>query len=246
MHRIDHVCIGARNQYEAADRLRDEHGLLAYDGGWNPSVGMAQRIVPLGRHTYLEVNSIIDRDRAAHHFWGTWYLAVLDDAAGADRFMGWVIAVDSMDELHAIADRIGLEIGAEGKWENGREMTWKRRLPSGHSHRNENVPDDRHHVWPRGLPMFMHWPGESDGDHPDSIAEARAVVQPSQPDGIAWVEVGDEALTREWLGPAINDMDVRFVDGPAGLYAVGIRSGDSEIVVRRPPVPLSLSSNFKP
>jgi hypothetical protein len=246
MHRIDHVCIGARNPYEAADRLRAETGLVAYDGGWNPSMGMAQRIVPLGRRTYLEINSIIDRDLGANHFYGGWYLATLDDAGGADRFMGWVIAVDTMDELHAIADRIGLEIGAEGKWENGREMTWKRRLPSGHSHRNENVPDDRHHAWPRGLPMFMHWPGEAQGDHPDSIAEARAVVQPSHPDGIAWVEVGGEGAVREWLGPALADMDVRFVDEPAGLYAVGIRTADTELVIRRPPVPLSMARYYTP
>ncbi len=245
MHRIDHVCIGARNPYEAADRLTAETGLRAYDGGWNPSSGMAQRIVPLGRSSYLEINSIIDHDLAADHFYARWYEAAMADSAGADRFMGWVIAVDTMAELHGIAERIGMDIGAEGKWVDGKEMTWKRRLPSGRSHRNENVPDDRHHRWPFGLPMFMHWPNE-ESDHPDTIDEAHAVEHETVPEGIAWVEVGDEALTTKWLGPALADMDVRFVDAPAGLYGFGVRAGEDEIVIRRPPVPLGLSSHYTP
>ncbi len=245
MHRIDHVCIGAKNPYEAADRLTVETGLRAYDGGWNPSMGLAQRIVPLGARCYLEINSVIDPLLAAPHFYGCWYQAAMADSGGADRFMGWVIAVDTMDELHAIAERTGFGIGAEGKWVDGKEMTWKRRLPSGRSHRNENVPDDRHHRWPLGLPMFMHWPDEV-ADHPDTIAEARAVEHDQAPGGIAWVEVGDETLTRQWLGPALPDMDVRFIDAPAGLYAFGVRTADGEIVIRRPPVPLSLGSYYTP
>ncbi|HYI23536.1 MAG TPA: VOC family protein, partial [Candidatus Limnocylindrales bacterium] len=194
MHRIDHVCIGARNLYEGAARLRDETGLDSYDGGWNPSSGIAQRIVPLGRHCYIEINSVIDHDTATRHFYGAWYEAVFADAVREDRFLGWVIAVDNMDELHAIADRIGEPIAAEGKWENGLELAWKRRLPDGRSHRNENVPDDRHHRWPLGLPMFMHWPDEAN-DHPDTIGDVGPVRHRVRPDGISWVEVGDEATT---------------------------------------------------
>jgi hypothetical protein len=246
LHRIDHVCIGARNIYDGFERLRDETGFDAYDGGWNPGMGVGQRIVPLGAKTYIEVNSVVDRDMALGHFHGRWYEAVLSDAGREDRFMGWVIAVDSKAELDAISDRLGLEIAHEGKRVDGKETAWKRRRPNGQSHRNENVPDDRHHGWPRGLPMFMNWPGESEGDHPDLIPEALAVEHRAQPRGIAWVEVGDEALTRDWLGPAVEDIDVRFVDGPAGLYGMGVRTDDGEVVIRRKPVPLSMGAHWNP
>jgi hypothetical protein len=93
--------------------------------------------------------------------------------------------------------------------------------------------------------MFMHWPDET-ADHPDTIAEAGTVTHGAQPDGIAWLEVGGEAAVREWLGPALADMDVRFVDRPAGLYAVGIRTEGSEIVIRRLPVPLSMARHYNP
>ena len=160
--------------------------------------------------------------------------------------MGWVIATESMDELQAIADRIGLEVASEGKREGDKELAWKRRRPNGMSHRNENVPDDRHHAWPRGLPMFMHWPGEADGDHPDLIPEALTVDHRRQPAGIAWVEVGDEATTREWLGPVALDLDVRYLDAPAGLYGIGVRTETTEVAIRRPAVPLALGVHYRP
>ena len=144
------------------------------------------------------------------------------------------------------ADRLELEIAHEGKVVDGKETAWKRRRPNGKSHRNENVPDDRHHGWPRGLPMFMRWPDEDAGDHPDLIPEAFAVEHRVTPRGIAWVEVGDEQLTREWLGPAIDDLDVRFVDSPAGLYGMGVRTDSGEVAVRRKPVPLELGVNYQP
>ena len=247
MPRIDHVCIGARNLYEGFERLRDETGLDCYDGGWNPGMGIAQRIVPLGARTYIEINSPIDHEMALRHFYARWYVAVLSAAGGEDRFMGWVIAVDTKENLREIGDRLGLEIAGEGKWIDGKEYAWKRRRPNGQSHTNENVPDDRHHAWPRGLPMFMLWPDEAAGDHPDTIPEAAAVRHRGvAPKGIAWVEVGDEKLTREWLGPLAGELDVRYVDGPAGLYGMGVATDAGEIVIRRKPVPLELGHHYSP
>jgi hypothetical protein len=247
VHRIDHACIGARNIYDGFERLRDETGFDSYDGGWNPGMGVGQRIVPLGSKTYIEINSVVDRDMALTHFHGRWYEAVLSDAEREDRFMGWVIATDSIDELNAIGERLGLEIAHEGKWVDGKETAWKRRRPNGKSHRNENVPDDRHHGWPRGLPMFMHWPAENQGDHPDLIPEALGVAHRGPtPRGIAWVEVGDEKLTRQWLGPVIDDLDVRFVDGPAGLYALAVSTDAGEVVIRRKPAPLKFAASYNP
>ena len=46
--------------------------------------------------------------------------------------------------------------------------------------------------------------------------------------------------------PGLADMDVRFVDRPAGLYAVGIATTDGEIVIRRDPPPLALARFYTP
>jgi hypothetical protein len=251
MPRIDHVCIATRNIFEGAERLRDETGLDTYDSGWFPGMGIGQRNVPLGNESYIEFMSVIDREQALEHFYAKWYEAVLADANRDDRFMGWVIAVDSMDDLKAIASEMGMPIattggeGIPGQTMTG-EPTWDRRRPSGETNGpNHAVPDDRHHGWPRGLPNFMVWPPES--NHPDSVPEARAVRHRGrQPKGIAWVEVGDEALTREWLGPIGDQLDVRYVDGPAGLYAVGIRTDGEDIVIRREPAPLRLNVHYTP
>jgi hypothetical protein len=250
--RIDHFSLGARNIYEGADRLRTETGLDSYDSGWMPGMGVAHRTVPLGEQTYIEIESVIDYETAIKHFFGKWFEAVLADAKRADRFMGWVIAVDTLDELQAIADRIGYPIAPNGATVPGDgsgeelEATWDRRMLGGHSrHFADNVPNDREHRWPRGLPMFMVW-NDKYTDHPDTIPEASSVKHRVHPRGIAWVEVGDESLTRPWLGPEGEALDIRYVDRPAGLYAVGIRSDEGEIVIRRDPAPVSLAVHYQP
>jgi hypothetical protein len=250
MPRIDHVSIGARNIYEGAARLRDETGLDTYDGGWFPAMGIGQRQVPLGNDSFIEIESVIDHDAASGHFFGRWFEAVLADAGREDRFMGWVIAVESMEELDSIARRLGLPIATTsgdaipGSTVAGEDGWDKRRLHGETSGPNHAVPDDRHHGWPRGLPTFMVWPEES--HHPDALPEARSVDHRVQPQGIAWVEVGDASLTRPWLGALGDQLDVRFVDRPAGLYAVGIRTDRDDIVIRREPAPISLGGHYAP
>jgi hypothetical protein len=52
------------------------------------------------------------------------------------------------------------------------------------------------------------------------------------PAGIAWVEICEnESEVRRWLGEP--DLDVRVVDGPSGLRAVGIRLADDQVVEMR-------------
>jgi hypothetical protein len=245
MPRIDHFSLGCRNIYEGCERLRDATGLDNYDSGWMPGMGVAHRTVPLGQHTYIEVESVIDYDAASRHFFGQWFESVLADAGREDRLMGWVIAVDTPEELQEIADRIDLPVADNGAWDGDLEMTWDRLMPDGRKHKASNVPDDRHHGWPRGLPMFMRWE-DKEHDHPDTIRDATTVKHRVKPDGISWVEVGDEVTTRAWLGPLADQLDVRYVDGPAGLYGVGIASDSGDIVIRAKPVPLHLGTRYNP
>jgi len=227
MHRIDHFCIGVEHLYEGQFRLRDETGLDAYDGGWFKDIGVAQRTVPLGNDCYIEVESVISHAMAASHPFGRWNEAVL--ATGGDHLWGWVIAVDSLSELEEVGRRIKQPV----------QRTWGRIRPDGQRNKGYATPFGKDHAWPRGLPLWQFW--EDMEDHPDRIALAKSVNHRVRPRGIAWVEVGDEKGTRQWLGPEASSMDVRYVDGPPGLYGVGIATDEGEIVIRRPPVPTDLA-----
>ncbi|MCZ7536246.1 MAG: hypothetical protein M5T61_10170 [Acidimicrobiia bacterium] len=157
--------------------------------------------------------------------------------------MGWALAVDSMDELRELSQRIGSPLsdilGRSGDGAARGAAAAERQDPQSQG----VVPGVRDHGWPRGLPQICLWE-DVVADHPDTIAEAATVAHTVQPNGISWGEVGDEAATRAWIGPAITEIDIRFRDAPAGLYAVGIRAESAEIVVRREPAPLELGRLF--
>src|ERR1700693_4337936 len=99
MIHIDHVCLGCQNLYEAAARLRRETGLGNYDGGWG-SIGNALRVVPLTNYQYLEVESIIDQRRAAGSAMADYFA---NRTADGDALIGWVLRVDTLEELTEIA-----------------------------------------------------------------------------------------------------------------------------------------------
>jgi hypothetical protein len=51
--------VGPRNLYEGCHRFREEFGLDNYDGGWFRGTGIANRIVPLDREIYIEIESAV-------------------------------------------------------------------------------------------------------------------------------------------------------------------------------------------
>lgn len=214
MIHIDHVCLGCQNLYEAAARLRRETGLGNYDGGWG-SIGNALRVVPLTNYQYLEVESIIDQRRAAGSAMADYFA---NRTADGDALIGWVLRVDTLEELTEIARRIGKT--------NVGPFT-ARRKPDGTAVQVCATPPSIE-TWPKGLPNFVYWPETT--MHPGN-EPAHHWVQPS---GISWIEVGGN---REeicgWIGPGAADLPLRFVGGEAGVRAAAVRSSVGEIVVRR-------------
>lgn len=216
MLHIDHVCIASQNLYEAAARLRRETGLASYDGGWF-AAGMAVRIVPLGNHQYLEVESVIDARRAAGQPIAEHFLK--NTASGADCMIGWCLRVDTLEELQAIAARIGttlpeIPVGA-------------RLLPDGTTIQVFGTPNSID-VWPTGRPNFLYWPQTT--LHPGH-GRAEHWVQPTR---IAWMELGgEEGELRAWIGDGVDDLPLRFVGGTPGIKAVAVATVNGEIVIRR-------------
>jgi hypothetical protein len=212
---IDHVCIGCQNLYESAARLRSETKLDNYDGGWG-SIGNALRIVPLGNRQYLEVESIIDQRKAAGNAMAQYFT---DSTDLGDALIGWVLRVDTLDELTEIATRIG-------RTKNVGPFT-ARLKPDGTAIEVYATPPSIE-TWPKGIPNFVYWPETT--IHPGNEAAPHSI----QPQGIAWLELGgDERAIREWIGSGSDRLPLRFVEGNPGLRAVAIDTDVGVKVIRR-------------
>jgi len=189
---FDHVIMTVRDLDAAADRLLDSHGFRSVPGGRHVGLGTGNRIVPLG-DSYIELMAVVDPDEAKDSMLAHW---VAEQSAGGDRLAAWCLRTDNIDE---VAGRLGLTpVSMSRIRPDGVELSWRLAgLEAGLA---------------RALPFFIQWdippaehPGHTLGEGP----------------GISWVEVGGgSAGLAEWLGP--NDLDVRVVDGPAGIRRVGV------------------------
>jgi hypothetical protein len=220
MIEIDHICLGVKNVYEGSQRLREETGLGNYEGGWFPELGLANRIVPLGDDTYIEVESVVDvfkveeGNRAA-----LWFR---DQTAAGDVFIGWCARATSRVEMGAIAKRLGSEI-IEGNL---------RTRPDGSCPLAVRVPDTAT-CWAAGLPNFFYT--EDMARHP-----GRVPIAPGpgiRPHGIAWMELGGSAeAMSDWLGIRASSLPLRFNGKTPGLYALAVKTERGEVVIRRRPI----------
>jgi hypothetical protein len=220
MIQIDHICIGVKNVYEGSQRLRDETGLGNYEGGWFRELGLANRIVPLGDDTYIEVEGVIDifkieeRNKAA-----VWFR---DKVAAGDVFIGWCARATTRAEIEAIAKRLGEDI-IEGRL---------RTRPDGSSPVSIRVPETTK-CWDVGLPNFFYRPDLS--RHP-----SRLPIEPGsgvKPYGIAWMELGGSAeAMSDWLGIPASSLPLRFNGRAPGLYALAVKTERGEVIIRLPAI----------
>lgn len=215
---IDHIAFGVQNLYEGAQRLRDETGFGVTEGGWFRGLGIANRIMPTGADTYIEIESVIDTyelDRG--NPLAQWYHRQIADG---DCFIGWCCRVSSLDELHAIAKRLGSEV----------LVGPIRTRPDGSAPAATRTPDTAA-CWAKGLPNFFYMP--------DVTRNAGHVPVPgtNTPKGIAWMELGGtEKQMSDWLGIPASTLPLRFNGNSPGIHAVGINSDRGVIEIRRKPV----------
>ena len=206
MLRLDHVVYAVPDLDEAAVRFREAFGLDSTEGGRHERWGTANRIVPLGDQ-YVELVAAVDETAAARTGFGR---GVLERAsAGGGLFTLAVVA----DDLDAVAERLGLEIGSGSRTRpDGETLRW----------RSAGLDDPRREPW---MPFFLAW------DVPAELYPGRARAGHGvRARGIAWVDAGGDAeRLREWLGG--EDLRIRVVEGEPGLRRVGVATSDREIVI---------------
>jgi hypothetical protein len=230
MIHFDHVCMAAPNVYESTFRLSNETGLGNYDGGFFPLYGIGHRVVPLAPDIYIEVESVIDQ-RAVKK--GEPLAVFMDrQTRDGDRFVGWCLRSDTLEELEAFATHHKTTVDATttGK-DAGRQMMngargFALQAPSATA------------TWPIGKPNMYFKPGS--GTHVASLP-----VLPGSGDlkgqGLVWIEIGEHASAfKAWLGDVASPSDfpfeIRYNGGTSGLYGLGVQTDRGVIEIRRPPV----------
>ena len=206
MLRLDHVVFAVADLDEAAVRFREAVGLDSVEGGRHERWGTANRIVPLGDQ-YLELVAVVDEAAAARTGFGR---GVLERASAGG---GWFTLAVVADDLDAVAERLGLEIGSGSRTRpDGEVLRW----------RSAGLDDPRREPW---MPFFLAW------DVPDEMHPGRARAGHGvRAYWIAWVEAGGDAeRLREWLGG--EELPIRVIEGEPGLLRVGVATPDREIVI---------------
>ena len=200
-YRIDHAVFAVSDLDTAADRWRDEYGLVSIPGGRHPRWGTANRIVPLGRE-YLELIAVVDPSVAADTVLGRTLLRLTGDGDG------WFSLCLADDDIETTAARLGLEVEPGSRTTpEGVELRW----------RGAGIDAAEREPW---LPFFIAWdvPAEL---HPGRAgADGRTDVE-----GIVSAEVaGDAERLDRWLGGA--QVPIGVVDGPPGLRSVSLGLAD--------------------
>ena len=218
--RLDHFSMNVHNHYEAAERLRAETGFGFYDGGTLGPTS-ANKIVPLGGPgmNYIEIVGTADPYKWAenHEAHPDEYMYNL--VKSGDHFGGMCLRVDSQKELEDLAKLRGWTPPHAGG----------RMRPSGIFLPWMSTPSPS--PWSKGLPNVYFWPDMTTHPSGQPIEPAPHMVRPL---GVTWVEVGGtEAEMKEWLGVPLDAIPFKYNGKGHGLYAIGVKTKNGEVVIRR-------------
>jgi Glyoxalase-like domain len=203
---MDHVVRAVQDIDEAAARMEEEFGLVSVVGGRHADWGTGNRIVPLGA-TYIELIGVVDPAEAAADPIGR---SVASSVTGGDRWLCWCVGADDLDVV-AAARNLPLDSGSRTR-PDGSMVRWR---SAGFSFALANP----------SLPFFISWQIPSEL-HPG----ASKAIHRVQPEGISWVEVGDDERLERWVEGL--DVPVRRASGTSGPVAVGIATASGDIVLR--------------
>ncbi len=188
MH-LDHLSFaaGPEGLIETAQWLGDRLGAQFSDGGFHPRFGTRNRILPMTGGRYLEIVGVLDHPAAEKAPFGQ---AVRARTAQGGGWLGWVVAVDDLDEVE---DRLGRP-AIEGA----------RHLPDGEllAWRQIGVLDL---IDDPQLPFFVHWQSDP-GLHPSAGGREVELLR---------IEIaGAHDRVDEWLGghseQVLSDVDIAW------------------------------------
>ena len=232
MIHFDHICLVAQNVYEATFRMSKETGLGNYDGGFFPKYGLGHKVIPLADDIFIEVESVVDHMALRN---GN-PVAKLYEAQTmeGDRFLGWCLRADTMEEMHKFAAHHGVTVD-----EKTLSVDTARQMMNGNRGVALQTPSALS-AWPQGKPNLYFKP-------PGSVHAASLPVEPGtgrvKGQGLAWIEVGEsEKELSAWLGdlvaPSSFPFQVRYNGKSSGLHALGVKTSAGIVEIRRPSVKL--------
>ncbi|MFD7811539.1 VOC family protein [Streptomyces sp. NPDC059785] len=220
MFPLDHLCLAVRDLDEGVRRVHEETGLAHYYGG-TFAAGIANTIFPLGQDAYLEVEAVMDsaveQDAGAALF----AQAVTD----GDRWMFWSLRADTLEELEAVAQRLGGTV----------TQTPGRVQPDGTQRIITTAPGPDRALdtcWRRGLPNWFY--REDPATNPD-----RGHAQPGdRGQAVIRLEIGANAeeLRRHIGADTFERLPLKVVPGPPGVHAITVLTANNrEVSLRRDP-----------
>lgn len=201
--RVDHVSYAAEHDgvRATADRLAEQLGVRAVNGGVHPSFGTRNVILPMAHERYVEVVEVLDHPASDKAPFGQ---AVRSCSARGGGWMGWVVRVPDLTPYEA---RLGREaVPGKRRFPDSRELTWRQLGVNG------LINDPQ-------LPFFVCFDDMS--LHPSRAIGAAPSVS------IAGLTIaGDPARVQQWLdlppGGTLPVIDFTFIapHGMAGLMSV--------------------------
>jgi Glyoxalase-like domain len=200
---LDHVLIPLADLSRAVTEFERRYGLVSVEGGRHADWGTANRIVPLGDN-YLELVAVVDPAEASQSAFGQWVAN-----ARAGQPLGWGVRTD---DLGAVAERLGLNIGAGSRFTaTGDLLSW----------RIAGVERAMAEPW---LPFFIEWaagsqlPGRIDVQHPAAATGIKQLIVAGEPNRLL-----------SWLDG--HRLPVTLADGDSGVIGVVLSTRSGEIVV---------------
>lgn len=187
---FDHLAVACTDLDEGAAAVQEALGVKLEPGGRHGYFGTHNRLLSLGRDTYLEVIAI-DPD-APKPSVARWF--DLDRFQGAPRLSNWILRTEDLDATLAQA-RPG--VGAPVALDRGR-YRWRMAVPP-----DGRLPFDNLH------PALMAW----DGPHP-------AADLPERFCRLYSLEVSHPQAEDLFHALDLSDARIELVEGPPGLRAV--------------------------
>ena len=120
--RVDHVSYAAESGglHDTAERLAEQLGVTAVDGGVHPRFGTRNVILPLAERRYVEVVEVLDHPASDKAPFGQ---AVRARSEAGGGWLGWVVAVD---DIHPVEERLGREsVPGNRHRPDGVELRWR-------------------------------------------------------------------------------------------------------------------------
>jgi hypothetical protein len=221
---VDHFHMGSANIYTSVDKLQKELRLGHYDGGFMSGVVIGHKAFPLNAGVYIEVEAVIDPfavpagqepgfQKKAEQF-------------GTEVWTGVCLRVDTIAELEDIARRLGGKVNPHPSM---------RIRPDGPLNKSISCPviAGAKPNFELGLPQWYCWEDRL-YRHPAGMPTV-PMQGLRKPNGTEWIEMGgDEDTMGKWLGQDPKTLGMRFNGKKPGLYAIGIRTDEGVIELRRP------------